>query len=48
MVERATSGWTVYTLDGAQVGIYSRSADALNAIDELEAVGGAYEHPLAA
>lgn len=48
VVERATSGWTVYTLDGEQVGIYSRSADALNAIDELEAVGGAYEHPLAA
>ncbi len=48
VVERASSGWTVHTLTGDQVGIYSRSADALNAIDELEAPGGRYEHPQAA
>ncbi|MEA2347131.1 MAG: hypothetical protein QOG62_918 [Thermoleophilaceae bacterium] len=48
VVERADSGWTVYTITGDQVGNYTRSADALNALDELEAVGGAYQHPLAA
>lgn len=49
VVERASGGWTVYsTLTGDQVGTYKRAAEALNAIDELEAPGGRYEHPLAA
>ena len=49
VVERASGGWTVYsTVTGDQVGTYQRAAEALNAIDELEAPGGRYEHPLAA
>jgi hypothetical protein len=49
VVERASGGWTVYsTLTGDQVGTYKRAAEEMNALDELEAAGGRYEHPRAA
>jgi hypothetical protein len=49
VVERASGGWAVYsTITGDQVGVYTRAAEAMNALDELEAPGGRYEHPLAA